>query len=210
MKTLFTTIAILTVALGFSQSKFESAILRGKQMINDADTVTEMQNAVNYFQRIAQKETAEWLPWYYQAQITCFMASSNSDLDAKENQLNKALELIEAGKKIEKNAELLALEGFVQMLRVSVDPATRGQKLSPVVFGLYNQALAIDPQNPRARLFLGQFQYGTAQFFGTGFEEACVNVKKAYDIFENQPSEPTIYPSWGMGSARAALANCNQ
>ena len=89
MKTLFTTIAILTVSLGFSQSKFESAILRGKQMINDADTVTEMQNAANYFQRIAQKETEEWLPWYYQAQITCFMASNNPDVDSKENQLNK-------------------------------------------------------------------------------------------------------------------------
>ncbi|HCX20527.1 MAG: hypothetical protein CMB80_30680 [Flammeovirgaceae bacterium] len=203
-------LTLLVASATIAQSKFESAILKGKQLIENPDTVTGLQNAANYFQRVAQKETSEWLPLYYQAQVLTFIASRDVDLESKEATLNTALKLIESGKKIEKNSELLALEGFVQMLRLTVDPATRGQTLSPVILGLYQQALAMDSENPRALLFMGQMQYGMAQFFGTGIEESCANVKKAYDIFEKQPDEPTIYPSWGMGSARAALDNCNQ
>lgn len=210
MKTLFILITIFISSYSYGQSKFESAILRGKQMINDADTVTAYQNVANYFQRIAQKETTEWLPLYYQAQVMAFMASNDTDVDSKEAQLKKALGLIESAKKIEKNAELLTLEGFVQMLRLSVDPGTRGQTMTPMVLGLYQQALALEPENPRTLLFLGQMKYGMAQFFGTGTEEACTHVKQAYDIFESQPSDPTVYPTWGMESAKAVLQNCNQ
>ena len=208
---LFITTIIVVLSIGLSaQSKFETAILRGKQLFAEADTLTDYQKAFNYFQRIAQKETQEWLPLYYQAQALAIIGSNDKDNTSKEATLNTALEIIESAKKIDKNAELLALEGFVQMLRLTVDPATRGQTLSPVIFGLYNQALAIDAKNPRALLFKGQMQYGTAQFFGNGFEEACANVKKAYHIFENASEEPSIYPTWGKGSAETALANCNQ
>lgn len=210
MRQVLTICAALTISLAFGQSKFESAILKGKKMIATLDTITDYQNTINYFERIAQKETDQWLPLYYQAQVMSFMASNDPNVDTKEVTLNAALGLIQKAQKIDKNAELVALEGFVQMLRLTVDPATRGQTLSPTIFGLYQQALALDSQNPRALLFMGQMQYGTAQFFGTGFEEACANVQKAYDIFEKQPDEPTINPDWGKGSAKAALANCNQ
>ncbi|MEQ8472155.1 MAG: hypothetical protein RIC35_13270 [Marinoscillum sp.] len=211
MKNLLTLITVLVV-VGFAsaQTKFEKAILKGKEMLSEADSAKAYQPVINYFERIASKETGEWLPLYYQAQILAITATSNPNVDEKEVTLNSALELITQAKKIDKNAELLALEGFVQMIRLTVDPATRGQTLSPTIFGLYNEALKLDAKNPRALLFLGQMQYGTAQFFGSGFEEACKNVKMAYDIFEEQPGEPTILPTWGKGSAQAALDNCNQ
>lgn len=210
MRLFITSILAFISFVSISQSKFESAILKGKELINNADTATEYKKASNYFERIAQKESGEWLPLYYQAQVLCIMASNDGNMDRRETTLNSALDLISKGKKMDKNAELLALEGFAQMLRLTVDPATRGQTLSPVIFGLYNQALAIDSKNPRALLFMGQMQYGTAQFFGSGFEESCANVKKAYDIFENESDGASIYPTWGKGSAKAALANCNQ
>lgn len=210
MKSIYTIFLLLSVSHLFSQSNFESAILKGKEMIEAADTITVYQKGLNYFQRIAQKETDQWLPLYYQAQLMAWMASSEKDLEVKENNLNVALGLIAKGKQLDKNAELLALEGFVQMLRLTVDPATRGQTLSPTIFGLYNEALAMDSENPRALLFLGQMQYGSAQFFGSDFEEACANVKRACDIFEKQSDEPTIYPDWGRGVAQTNLDQCNQ
>ena len=202
MRLFITSILAFISFVSISQSKFESAILKGKELINNADTATEYKKASNYFERIAQKESGEWLPLYYQAQVLCIMASNDGNMDRRETTINSALDLISKGKKMDKNAELLALEGFAQMLRLTVDPATRGQTLSPVIFGLYNQALAIDSKNPRALLFMGQMQYGTAQFFGSGFEEACANVKKAYDIFENESDGASIYPTWGKGSAK--------
>lgn len=210
MRTLFSVLALLLVMSAFSQSKYETAIFRGKQMIAAADTLADYQQAVNYFERIGKKEQDQWLPRYYQAQVLAFMASDESDLETKEVTLNTALAHIEAAKRMERNAELLALEGFVQMLRLTVDPSTRGQTLSPVIFGLYQQALGLDAENPRALLFMGQMQYGTAQFFGTGFEDACTTILKAYHIFEKQPEAPTIFPDWGMASAKASMENCNQ
>lgn len=210
MKNLLIITTLLLSYLVSGQSKFEAAILKGKEMIKNADTSTEYQQAANYFDRIAQKETDQWLPLYYQAQVLSFIGNDQTDKESKETTLNSALELIESAKKINRNSELLALEGFVQMLRISIDPATRGQTLSPVIFGLYGQALGMDAENPRALLFLGQMQLGTARFFGTGNDEACANVKKAYDIFEKQPDELTIYPDWGMSGAKSAMENCNQ
>lgn len=211
MKNLLITLFILGVAsFASAQSKLEKAILKGKAMLAEVDTTNDYQPVINYFERIGTKETGEWLPLYYQAQVMTFMASNEGDKDQKEQTLNAALELINKAKKIDRNSELLALEGFVQMIRLTIDPATRGQTLSPTIFGLYQEALKLNPENPRAMLFLGQMQYGTAQFFGTGFDEACGMISKAYDIFEEQPDLPNISPTWGKGSAQAALDNCNQ
>lgn len=210
MKYLFILIAILSVGSASAQTKFEKAILKGKEMITMADSTKAYQPVINYFERIASKETTEWLPLYYQAQILAITATNDPDAGNKEQTLNAALGIIGQARKIDKNSELLALEGFVQMIRLTVDSGTRGQTLSPTIFGLYNEALKLNPENPRALLFLGQMQYGTAQFFGNGFDEACGNVKKAYDIFEQQATAPTVLPTWGKGTARSAQERCNQ
>lgn len=202
-------LSIVFFTLKAQNSTYESAILKGKKLLKEAEGPDGYQSAANFFERVAQKETEEWLPLYYQAQILAFQASNDSIAEKKEAYLNNALELISKAKKMDKNSELVALEGFVQMLRLTVDPATRGQTLSPTIFGLFNQALAMDAENPRALLFLGQMHYGTAQFFGSGFDEACTYIQKAYDAFEKLPAEETIYPTWGRGAAEAAKQKCS-
>lgn len=208
------TIVLLLMLCVFSVygqgAKFEATILKGKKMLNEAGGPEGFANAYNYFERIAQKEQGKWLPLYYQAQILAFKGNNEPDLAKKEDQLNASLDLIDKAKKLEKNAELVVLEGFVQMLRLTVDPATRGQSLSPAIFDLFNQAIAMDAGNPRALLFLGQMHYGKAQFFGSGFEKACQYIQKACNIFDGLPDEESIYPTWGKSIAHASRDNCKQ
>ena len=209
MKTL---LLILTLIAGSAaaQSKFESAIIKGKDLLKAADDQEAYTASANYFERISLKETSEWLPLYYHSLSLTLFGTRESNPETKEKVLNEALVLVQKAKKLEKNSELIALEGFVQMMRLTVDPATRGQTLAPTIFALFGEAMALNPENPRAQLLMGQMEFGTAQFFGSGFEKACGYIQRAYDIFERTPDEATILPTWGRGMAEASLANCNQ
>lgn len=209
MRTIVIVLLLGCFALSAQVSPYESAVLKGKKLLAEADSLAGYQAAFNFFERIASKETSEWLPLYYQAQCLTIMATRLSVPDKKDETLNKALDIVKKAQQKEKNAELVALEGFVQMIRLTVDPATRGQTLSPTIFGLFNEALTLDPNNPRALLFMGQMQYGTAQFFGSGFDEACRYIQKANDIFGAQPEKETISPDWGAKTALAMMKTCN-
>lgn len=194
-----------------SQTRFESAIVRGKTMLSEATTAQDYQAAANYFERIRQKEQNHWLPQYYLGLSKLRAAMATETVEEKSSLILKALEHAQEAHQLDANAEVLVLEGFVQMMRLTLDPATYGQTLSPVIFGLYQEALAKEPQNPRALLMLGQMQYGTAGFFGSGYEEACQTIQKAYDIFgQTDDNANGLMPSWGMGQAKASLARCNQ
>lgn len=210
MKTITCIITLgMTLALG-AQSKFEQAVLKGKMMMDTASSVPAYLAVSNHFERVANLETSEWLPLYYQALNVTFAATATQDPAGKEELLNRALELVQKVGTINKSSESLSLEGFIQMLRLSVDPATRGQSLSPVIYGLLHQAIAMDAKNPRALLLLGQMEYGSSRFFGKSTDEACSYIQKAYDIFEQMPDEMTVMPTWGKGSAQSSLQNCPQ
>lgn len=209
MKNLIYIILILMSVTGVAQkSKFTRAILKGKEMLDKADTTTAFMSAANYFERIKLNEPEEWLPAYYQAKALAIVAMKG-DKQKKEELLNTALEVVQTAEVIERNSELVALEGYVQMLRLTVDPATRGRTLSPVIFKLFNEALQLNPDNPRAMLFLGQMEYGTAQFFGSGVEKACEYIQKAQVLFESESDEDIILPTWGAESLPYYLKNCN-
>ncbi|RED92039.1 hypothetical protein [Marinoscillum furvescens] len=211
MKAYITLILLSISTVGFSQSAYEKAILRGKAILADANTTEKFLEASNYFERIANKEQAEWLPKYYHSLSVLRAAMHTQEASEKAALIDKAQTLAEAAHQVEVHAEVLVLEGFTQMMRLTLDPATYGQTLTPVIFGLYGEALAKEPENPRALLMLGQMQYGTAQFFGTGYEEACGSIQKAYDIFEQtEHEEGYLLPTWGQGQAKAALARCSQ
>lgn len=203
-------ILMLVAGSAAAQSKYEAAVLKGKDLLKAADDQEAYMGCANYFERIAQKESKEWLPLYYHSLSLTLWGTRETNPDTKEKVLNDALALVQNAKKIEKNSELVALEGFVQMMRLTVDPATRGQTLSPTIYALFGEAIALDPENPRAVLLMGQMEFGTAQFFGSGFEKACGYIQRAYDIFEQTPDELTTLPTWGKGMAEASLAHCNQ
>ncbi|MFT6856360.1 MAG: tetratricopeptide (TPR) repeat protein [Cyclobacteriaceae bacterium] len=210
MKTLLYFFSLLVILSVHGQhSKFEKAILKGKAMMENSATISDYANAANYFERIAKNEPDQWLPVYYRAQANMIIGNKLKGQE-QETYYQEALDQIGEIKNADKNAEVLALEGFIQMMRLSADPGTRGQSLSPVVFGLFRKAINFDNSNPRALLFMGQMEYGTAQFFGSSSDKACEYINNAVALFENKSNESTVYPSWGNSSAQLSVKNCNQ
>lgn len=201
---LFLTLGNLGVATA-QTNHYEAAMEKAIEQLQEAQTPEALQAAGNAFERIAQKETGEWLPHYYAAFARISQMMRMQDAPAQDKLLDAALDHVKAAKELSsKNSELLTLEGLVHMMRIPLDPATRGPQYSGLSMSALQQAVALAPDNPRAHLILGEMQFGTAQFFGQGSAEACASFGRAIALFEETKPESKLYPAWGLEWAKAS------
>lgn len=206
------TILLLLMALTVRAGDDAFLQAMGKQIgaVYTAQTVDELQGVVNAFDRIGQAEQGRWEPLYYGAFGYLMMATREKEGQKKDGYLDQALERVNRGLGISKdNSELLALEGFVHMLRVSVDPASRGQRFSAMSMKAFNKAIKADPNNPRALSLMAQMQYGTAQFFGSSTSEPCGMAKKALSLFDAVKNDDALAPRWGKEMTESMVKKCN-
>jgi tetratricopeptide (TPR) repeat protein len=204
--------AILLVAAASANAtdKYVEVMQRNITIVYSSRSVTELTGAVNTFERIGETEKTKWEPYYYAAFGYLMMATREQDLVKKDNLLDQALKSLEKAKAINpKESEVVTLEGFVHMIRVSVDPASRGQLYSGLAMNAFGKALAMNPDNPRALALMAQMQYGTAQFFGSSTTEACSTLRKALDKFDSSGSASDLAPQWGKSMAEAMKSKCN-
>jgi len=179
------------------------------ELLNKSKTVSEYQTVANAFERIAQKETSEWLPNYYAA-LSYLRAGfqNNQTLAEKDNYFDKAISLIDQAEEISpNNSELVALRGYALMGKLSADAANRGQSMSSKVMQLFGKAIQLNPENPRALYLMAQMEYGMSQFFGTGTEKACGMAKQSLTLFD-QNQEVSINPNWGQAGAKEMAGRC--
>lgn len=168
------------------------------EQLYQAQTPDALQQAGNTFERIAKKETDKWHPRYYAAYAQIMLTTRAEESAKQDKYLDVALDHLKVAKELSpKNSEILALEGFIHMLRIPIDPATRGPQYSGLSMSALQQAIALDPENPRAHLLLSDMQYGTAQFFGSDTSEACATLEKAIELFENSSPASKLDPAWG-------------
>ena len=195
----FITITIITFLFAFNlPNSYEAAMEAAIEKLYQAQSAEALQEAGNTFERIAQKESDKWHPLYYAAYAQIMLTSRATEAAQQDKYLDRALEHLKTAKALSaNNSELLALEGFVHMLRIPIDPATRGPQYSGMSMGALQKAIALDPENPRAQLLLSDMQYGTAQFFGSDTSEACETLQKAIDLFETAQAENKLDPAWG-------------
>ncbi len=212
MKKLFIPLLLSLPMLAFSNNDFETAMQANLDKLKQATTVTELQTVANTFERIAAAEKKEWLPRYYAAYCYVLMTTLDEELAHWDGYLDTALALLEQSEKVKKanKVEILALKGFVAMMRISVDPATRGQEYSMKSANYLQQAYQLEAQNPRVTMLMGHMLYGTAQFFGSSTDEACAKFAEALTLFEQEETTDTgIKPHWGKPEAKRMLAQCN-
>jgi tetratricopeptide (TPR) repeat protein len=206
-------IAVLILALvrfGFANdNKYVEAMKKNIQSVYNAQSVEELQTAVNAFERIGAAEKTKWEPHYYAAFGYVMMANREKDGVKKDGYLDQALAAIEKAKTIQvEESEVIALEGFVHMIRVTVDPGTRGAQYAGLAMQTFGKAVSMNPENPRPLALLAQMQYGTAQFFGSSTAEACATLNKAFEKFETYKSENPLAPQWGKATADALKLQC--
>lgn len=204
---------ISTVLLfSFNIKKYEAAMKNALGVLDQAESQAEWINVANKFERIGTAEKDKWLPYYYSAYCYILMTTTENDLTKMDRYLDIADSNIEKAEKLNGNkVEILTLKGFSTMMRIIVDPATRGQEYAMRSSEFLQQANQIDDENPRVHLMLAQMQYGTAQFFGSDTEEACALFSKAKTKFEEEENAVIgILPSWGKHQVQTMLDQCNR
>ena len=204
-------LVLLTPSLAKSNdSKYAEVMRKNIQAIYTSDDVAEMQNIVNMFERVGDSEKSKWEPFYYASYGYIMMATKEKDVQKKDSYLDLALKGIQKALAIQPNeSELVTLEGFAHMIRVSIDPASRGQQYSGMAMQSFGKSVAMNPENPRALALLAQMQFGMAQFFGSPTTEACSTNAKAIDKFNGSKSENPFAPQWGKGMTESLNSKCN-
>lgn len=213
MKTTSITLIIFLCFSTFTMKAgaYEKAMLKNIATLHQAQSPDDMQAAANAFERIAQAETSEWLPRYYAAYAYITASAMTEGREKKDQYLDQAQILLDEATQLQQNeSELVALQGYLYMIRVSADPATRGQQLAPKATQVLTQAVEMNPENPRALLLLGQMQFGTAQFFGTDVKEPCALISKSRTLLEKQEQpETSLMPTWGLYIAKMYQDSCS-
>ena len=142
---------IFVIASHANDDKFVAAMEKNIKSIYEARDIAAYQQSINAFQRIADAEKTRWEPFYYIGFGYLMMANLETDSGKKDSYLDQALVAVEKGKTVSANeSELVALEGFAYMLKINVDPATRGMVYAPRATQTFEKAIALNPENPRA------------------------------------------------------------
>lgn len=209
MKTLITFIFTLFIAAAFTNESYQKAMQASIAQLDSANNQDQLIAVANAFERIGQKESAEWLPLYYAGLAYVYLGFDQKlNLTEKDQYFAKAEELAAKAADIStNNSEITTLQGFALMGKLSADPTNRGQSLSPQVMQLFGKAMAQDKANPRVLYLMAQMEMGLARFFGNSTEKACGMLQQSIALFEANSTEG-INPAWGQEQAQAILQQC--
>lgn len=203
------TIAMLASTAMANEVEYNETMAKTIDLVYKAQTNEEIQLAVNVFDRIGNAEKSKWEPFYYAAFGYIMMANREKEPSKKDPFLDQAkIEIDKATAITPDESEVVALEGFINMIRVTVDPATRGQRYSGLAMQAFGKALTLNPENPRALALMAQMQFGTAHFFKSSTVEACTTLAKADEKFTSFKTNNPLSPQWGKGMVEGLKSQC--
>jgi tetratricopeptide (TPR) repeat protein len=202
-------LTLLTYTILKAGDPYTEIMQKNIMIVYTSKSTEEVQQAINTFDRVGAAEKTKWEPYYYAAFGYVMLANREGDVTKKDQWLDAATTVLEKGKAIvSTESELTAMEGFIHMIRVTVDPATRGQQYAGLAMQSFSKAIQQNPENPRALALLAQMQFGTAQFFGSPVTEACDTLTKAIEKFETYKSANPLAPVWGKEMTVRLQSQC--
>lgn len=211
MKTYLSILFILVAStLASATDNYQKAMQDALDNLEAASSVEQLHPVANQFDRIADVKSDDWLPQYHAAYARVMMAAMEADNEQKDTFLDAAQLNLDAVEKLEHDAsERLALQGFLHMIRMSIDPS-RGVELGMECGGVIQQAYDLNNQNPRAVLMLGQFQFGSASYLGMDTSEACGLFDEALQLLDQSDNQEkdNLYPNWGRHITEHGKQQC--
>jgi tetratricopeptide (TPR) repeat protein len=207
---LITGLLFMLVLSGFANDKkYQEAMKKNILAVYQAQSIPDLQQAVNALERIGEAEKTKWEPYYYAAFGYVMMATRENEGAKKDTHLDLAMEAVNKAKSIAQDeSEIIAMEGFVHMIRLTVDPPSRGQQYSGLAMQSFTKAIELNPENPRALALMARMQFGTAQFFNSSTAEACATAARAHEKLESYRSENPLAPMWGKEMIEEMIAQC--
>ena len=202
--------AIMAISTAWAQSeKYVQAMQANVSKLDELHTADGWKEAGNNFQRIADAEKTQWLPYYYVAlsnvmvglmQGTGNQPPNPSITDPLADKAEEALNKAEALSK--NNAEIFIVKKMIATLRMTADPMNRWQTYRPQAAEALQRAKALNPDNPRIFLLEGQDKFFTPEQFGGSKPEAKLLFDQSVKKFESFKPESAIHPQWGISQAK--------
>ncbi len=212
MKKLFF-LTIIAAGLQFNASaqsdKFVDAMKSALKQYGEAKDNGEALIAVEAkFERIADAEKTQWLPYYYAALIKATMSMQGIGGD-RDKVADEANDLITKAEVIEKNnSEILVIKSMIQTAKMIVDPQARYMKNGAEAARLLEEAKKADATNPRPYMLQANNLKNTPEQFGGGCKSAKPIAEKAVELYAAFKPKSEIAPNWGKESCEGIIASC--
>lgn len=208
-----TLVALIFTAAGvFSQSEKYSAVM--KKNIADLDSAiigNRVADLANNFERIANAEKTQWLPYYYAAYTTVMAAYLEQDKSKTDAIADKAESFIRKAEELAggENSETCLIKSMIASSHMMVDPMSRWQQYGQASSSNIENAKKLDPANPRPYLLEGQAKFYTPEQFGGGKAIAKPLFEKAIAMFATFKPASDLHPAWGLSTSKYFLSQCN-
>ncbi len=207
MKNIIIIATLFITATGFAQDQYIKGMQKAFQLWGEGKSA----EASNMFERIANAEMDNWLPYYYVAQINTIVSFGEKDKEKLTQQLEKAQEYIDLAKNISPdNPEILVQQAMTFTAWIAFDGATYGMTLSGKVAALYAKAAELAPDNPRVVFSKAEWDMGSAAYFGQDTAPYCKDVERALELFDTFKPESDFHPNWGKDRAEMTIQNCGK
>lgn len=206
---LLTFITVSFIATSFSQNeKYMAAMGSTLQQYSAAKTAEEMIAVAAKFERIADAEKTQWLPYYYAALVKARMSMEGMGGD-KDKVADEATELINKAIEIDKtNSEIYCVKTMICYAKMMVDPMNRWMQYGAEANANLDEAKKIDATNPRPYVLQATSLKNTPEQFGGGCATAKPLAEKATKMLAEFKLATPLNPNWGKESIEAILNSC--
>ncbi len=218
MKKIFTlSLAIVFATNTFAQTekneRYIGAMKINIELIDTAFKKTEATNAfidlANNFERIANKEKNQWLPFYYAALCRVNYAYMQKDPSGNDAVAEYATALInKADSLMPNNSEISCIKSMIASLQMMVNPQARWMQYGPISQKAIAAAMQQDPTNPRPYMLKGQVLKFTPESFGGGCKTALAPLKTAVEKYIAFKPASEIAPNWGKTYTEGMVKEC--
>ena len=205
----------LAMLTSFAQSeKYMKAMHDKLAALDTARNPDELKDLSASFERIADAEKTQWLPYYYAA-----LAQVNAGYFMMNGQMNggmadkfdpiaeKAESLLNKSEDLSKdNSEIFIVKKMIASLRMMADPMNRYMQYGPLAQQALEAAKKLNPENPRVYLLEGQDKFFTPEQYGGSKEEAKRLFEEALKKYDAFKPASAIDPNWGKGTTQYFLS----
>jgi hypothetical protein len=206
-------VGLLTTTVYAQSEKYTTKMTALVTALDTSKNTSEFSDLAAQFERIADAEKTQWLPYYYSAlcQINAAMfaiggamgdnsATTDPAADKAEELMNKGLALTT------ENSETWVLKKMLYGLRMMGNPMARYMEFGTKAATALATAKKMDTANPRIYLLEAQDKYYTPEAFGGSKEDAKKLFEKAKTLYATFKPATALHPKWGSVSVTYFLS----
>lgn len=202
---------VFSTAAKAQSDKYVKAMQKNIAELETAMQQNAMPTLANNFERIAEAEKTQWLPYYYAAYCTVMHSFAETDKTKTDGIADRANVLIEKAEQLAggENSETCIIKSMIASSHMMVDPMTRWQAYGQASSSNITKAKTMDPTNPRAVYLEAQSKFFMPENFGGGKAVAKPGFEKALQMFETFKPATDLSPTWGKSATQYFLSQCN-